>query len=699
MAKSANAWLAVEDEGVAVELKDALAEYVPRREAQRPKLEAQRSAFLNRFPLESWPGLTLDDYALNSPDYRNSYSYFLEWGTPDLGSISGGSAHKHVIFKRNNGEWAYPSGYGNVESAWEALKAGFIKMLDLAQQGDWTSTSEIDILRGARVVRLKSLFLYFPDEVLPVYSRDHLVYLAQKFSLDTSGDVIDINRRILHSLRDHPDLAGLDSLMLAGFLYTWCPPPGAHTTKYWKVAPGEQGRLWDECRESGYMCVGWDEIGDLSLFDTEDDFHSAFTAAYTDEYNGHKSAITRKARELWRLREMAEGDKIIANRGTREILGVGTVTAAKYQYRPERSEYKHTINVDWEANTGRTLADPVKLWATTTVAKIPSTQIDELLNPNSPGPARPVDTTPTPEDEQRYAKWKKILDRKGQVIFYGPPGTGKTRAAKGFAAWLLQQSSPGVSNSAPLTEVTFHASYAYEDFIEGFRPKAGETELKLELRDGIMKRVAKDAIAHPDRLCVLIIDEINRADVPRVFGELMTVVEKGRRGQSVTLPTSAESLSIPANVIILGTMNTADQSIRSLDAALRRRFGFIELMPEPDLLSDTVIDDLPLDQFLIELNKNITKFAGRERQIGHSYFLDDGASIDSAETFGEIIRTDIIPLLQEIAYDDYGQLREFLGSTIIDAGASRLTPIVDDDTQLVAALADHYGLNLQSAPE
>jgi 5-methylcytosine-specific restriction protein B len=256
-----------------------------------------------------------------------------------------------------------------------------------------------------------------------------------------------------------------------------------------------------------------------------------------------------------------------------------------------------------------------------------------------------------------------------------------------------------LNNLTQLTEVTFHASYAYEDFIEGFRPKAGETELKLELRDGIMKRVAKDATAHPDELYVLIIDEINRADVPRVFGELMTVVEKDRRGQAVTLPTSAESLSIPKNVIILGTMNTADQSIRSLDAALRRRFGFIELMPDPDLLSDKVIDDLPLDQFLYELNKKITKFAGRERQIGHSYFLDGGASIDSAETFGEIIRADIIPLLQEIAYDDYGQLREFLGSAIIDAGASRLTPIVNDDTQLVAALADNYGLNLQSAPE
>jgi 5-methylcytosine-specific restriction protein B len=447
------------------------------------------------------------------------------------------------------------------------------------------------------------------------------------------------------------------------------------------------------------MCVGWDQIGDLSLFDTEDDFHNAFAAAYSDEYNGHKSAITRKSKELWRLREIVEGDKIIANRGTREILGLGTVTAAKYQYRPERAEYKHTINVDWDVSAARTLTEPVKLWATTTVAKVPSTQIDQLLNPGSTAQPQPVDVATTAEDEPTFAKWKKILDRKGQVIFYGPPGTGKTRAAKGFASWLLQQSSPRLNNLTQLTEVTFHASYAYEDFIEGFRPKAGETELKLELRDGIMKRVAKDATAHPDELYVLIIDEINRADVPRVFGELMTVVEKDRRGQAVTLPTSAESLSIPKNVIILGTMNTADQSIRSLDAALRRRFGFIELMPDPDLLSDKVIDDLPLDQFLYELNKKITKFAGRERQIGHSYFLDGGASIDSAETFGEIIRADIIPLLQEIAYDDYGQLREFLGSAIIDAGASRLTPIVNDDTQLVAALADNYGLNLQSAPE
>jgi 5-methylcytosine-specific restriction enzyme B len=574
-----------------VELKEALASYLPRRRAQQPKLDAQRSAFLTRFPLESWPQMTLEDYSLNTPDFRNSYSYVLEWGTPDLGSISGGSSQKHVIFKRDSGEWSgewsYPSGYGNVESAWEALKSGFIKMFGLAGQGDWTSTSEIDILRGAKVVRLKSLFMYFPDEVLPVYSRDHLVYLATKFDLDTSGDSIDINRRILQFLRNHPDLGGLDPLTMAGFLYDWSPPPFARTPKYWKVAPGEQARLWDECLEGGYMCVGWDQIGDLSLFDTEDDFKIAFNAAYTDEYNGHKSAITRKSKEVWRMREMVEGDKIIANRGIREILGVGAVTAAGYQYRPERAEYKHTINVEWDVSAARMLTEPVKLWATTTIAKVPLTQVDALLNGGTAARPRVVETAIAVEDEPRYTQWKKILDRKGQAIFYGPPGTGKTRAAKGFALWLLRHASPGPQMSdGQLTEITFHASYAYEDFIEGFRPMTGETELKLELRDGIMKRLAKNAIAHPDTLYVLIIDEINRADVPRVFGELMTVLEKDRRGQSVSLPTSTAQLTIPANVIMLGTMNTADQSIRSLDAALRRRFGFIELMPEPDLLSE-----------------------------------------------------------------------------------------------------------------
>ena len=132
--------------------------------------------------------------------------------------------------------------------------------------------------------------------------------------------------------------------------------------------------------------------------------------------------------------EIAEGDKIVGNRGTTEVLGVGTVTSAAYQWRPERSEYKHTINVTWDLEAHRALAEPVKRWATTTIAKIPRTIIDQILDPDNrsavPSPIEPVD----PEAEADYTRWKSILDRKGQVVFYGPPGTGKTRAAKNFAS-------------------------------------------------------------------------------------------------------------------------------------------------------------------------------------------------------------------------------------------------------------------------
>ena len=114
-------------------------------------------------------------------------------------------------------------------------------------------------------------------------------------------------------------------------------------------------------------------------------------------------------------------------------------------------------------------------------------------------------------------------------------------------------------------------------------------------------------------------------------------------------------------------MNTADRSIRSLDAALRRRFAFIELLPDPSLLEgETVNEQLALDVFLDELNRRITKSAGRERQIGHSFFFHEGQIVTDPDDFAAVMRLEIIPLLQEIAYDDYGKLAEYLGSELVD---------------------------------
>ncbi len=242
-----------------------------------------------------------------------------------------------------------------------------------------------------------------------------------------------------------------------------------------------------------------------------------------------------------------------------------------------------------------------------------------------------------------------------------------------------------------LTSVTFHASYSYEEFVEGYRPvRTDAPGLTLELRDGIVKRVARTAGADEPNPYVVLIDEINRANVPRVFGELMTVLEADKRNSPVTLPTSGGRLSLPDNVYLVGTMNTADRSIRTLDAALRRRFAFIELMPDPAVLAGGVVDELQLDVFLENLNRQIVVTAGREKQIGHSFFLIEDQPLQTADELAEVMHFEVIPLLQEIAFDDYGQLELYLGKEIVDVEEQRLRAAAHDPTSFVAALAKKY---------
>jgi 5-methylcytosine-specific restriction protein B len=163
------------------------------------------------------------------------------------------------------------------------------------------------------------------------------------------------------------------------------------------------------------------------------------------------------------------------------------------------------------------------------------------------------------------------------------------------------------------------------------------------------------------------IDEINRGNVAKIFGELITLLEKDKRGMVLTLPQSRESFTIPENVYLLGTMNTADRSIKLLDAALRRRFAFYELMPDPEILSGSQVGSLKLDEFLTELNKRIARKEGREKQIGHSFLMDGYQPLTDPDEFARRFRQEILPLLQEYCYDDYGILAEYIGNDLVDA--------------------------------
>ncbi|MBN1661466.1 MAG: AAA family ATPase [Anaerolineae bacterium] len=235
---------------------------------------------------------------------------------------------------------------------------------------------------------------------------------------------------------------------------------------------------------------------------------------------------------------------------------------------------------------------------------------------------------------------------------------------------------------------TFHQSYAYEDFVEGLRPVSAEDasgQISYEIVPGVFRRICARAIADPDSKYVLVIDEINRGNIAKILGELITLLEDDKRlGQanalSIVLPYSGETFSVPGNLYVISTMNTADRSIALLDVALRRRFAFLELMPRPELLDGFTVESaeaaVPLGALLRGLNQGIRQFLDRDHQIGHSYFLEVSArdADERADALDFVWNHRIMPLLEEYFYGQRDRLIELLAPflTDVDAGLQGL---------------------------
>ena len=162
---------------------------------------------------------------------------------------------------------------------------------------------------------------------------------------------------------------------------------------------------------------------------------------------------------------------------------------------------------------------------------------------------------------------------------------------------------------------------------------------------------------------ILIIDEINRGNISKIFGELITIIENDKRGTEITLAYSGEKFSVPKNVYIIGTMNTADQSLTHIDAALKRRFSSIEVMPDSSILKKGMKN---LPELLDKINEKVREKRSRDNQIGHSYFMHDGKSINEIKELQFVFATDIIPLLRDYFYDSDDDLKDVLGEQFID---------------------------------
>ena len=250
-----------------------------------------------------------------------------------------------------------------------------------------------------------------------------------------------------------------------------------------------------------------------------------------------------------------------------------------------------------------------------------------------------------------------LLEEKKQVIFQGPPGTGKTYTAREIAKHLTGGAKERV------TLVQFHPSYAYEDFIEGYRPTLQENSAGFVLRDGPLKRAADKAGRDPETTKhFLIIDEINRGNLAKVFGELYFLLEY--RDSAMPLQYSDKEFSVPHNLYIIGTMNTADRSIALVDLALRRRFSFVTFDTGRDPIKGLLRRWLEANESgMVEVadvvdqaNELLNKLKDRNAAVGPSYFMKKGLTEARARRIWE---HDVIPYIEERLYGEHDRLKEF----------------------------------------
>lgn len=257
---------------------------------------------------------------------------------------------------------------------------------------------------------------------------------------------------------------------------------------------------------------------------------------------------------------------------------------------------------------------------------------------------------------QEIAKsWLRRLKRKMHVVFQGSPGTGKTFVAERLAKLLAS------STNGTVDLVQFHPAYTYEDFIQGLRPVPAQNGYSFKLEPGRFLEFCRKAEPLSPSPCILIIDELNRGNPPRIFGELMYLLEY--RDKSIPLAAGGEPFRIPKNVYLIGTMNTADRSIALVDHAFRRRFSFVRLKPDLDVLRSSLLKKgLPAESLVNVIRKVNATIDDQDYEVGISFFMKEGDRLK--ENIQDIWESEIEPYLEEYFYDQPGKVEPFRWATV-----------------------------------
>ncbi len=438
------------------------------------------------------------------------------------------------------------------------------------------------------------------------------------------------------------------------------------TVHYWLYAPGRGAEKWDECYKNGCMLLGWGEIGDLGVFSSKDEMKQQMRQVY-----GDGSSYMNSAHATWQfVHEMKIGDVVFVKKGINGIIGKGVVKS-EYEYDLDRTDgYPNVRKVDWTDKGNWSIKDSFAQKTLTDITPYSDfvQRIKDLFeHDDTVDDEKVVYPEYTVEDflddvfmpEEDYYSLVGLLRNKKNIILQGAPGVGKTYIAKRLAYSMM-----GIKDVERVMMVQFHQSYSYEDFVMGFRPSA----TGFELKKGVFYNFSKKAEVDSDNEYFFIIDEINRGNLSRIFGELFMLIENDKRGNALQLLYSDEKFAVPENVYIIGMMNTADRSLAMLDYALHRRFGFFDIKPgfETTLFREyrMALDNEKFNK-LVRTVENLNGVIAADESlgegfcIGHSYFCNlQPDTVDDSRLYA-IVEYELIPLLKEYWFDEPIKVKEW----------------------------------------
>jgi 5-methylcytosine-specific restriction protein B len=529
---------------------------------------------------------------------------------------------------------------------------------------------------AAYTQRQAMLHLVFPTTFEDMVSREQKALIIQAFAPEIPEALPSDPDRALAVVRAHlapangSDFAFWDSPIVERWRPETKEPTNAEDLDYpprraWLIrGTMDQKSLVPDWLGGGYCSIGWAELGEVPANIERAPLIGRLRTAYPDageaSYGNSAGVILRF------LQAMRPGDIVLAPNGSDLYIGL---VEGPVEYRPGGG-HPWRRAVDW-ANPEHPIARPrvssalySKLRTLLTLTDISEdlTELTAYLKPA--GPPLPVPDAVLPDATMELAtelhlprKWLQeqieLLRRKRQIVFYGPPGTGKTFVAQALADHLTGDPSASVL-------IQFHPSYSYEDFFEGFRPRpAAAGMIGFELVAGPLRRLAEAADNDRTRPYVLIIDEINRANIAKVFGEMYFLLEYRERAVSLQY-SGAKPFQLPRNLYIIGTMNTVDRSIALVDSAMRRRFYFTPLLPDRPPIDKLLADWLTAHELPSEIAKILAELNHRigdpEFAIGPSYFMEK--DIANPEVLVLVWEHAILPQLEEHHFGENIDIRD-----------------------------------------